>query len=308
MLSHLDTFQAVIRTGSMSKAAALLHLSQPAVSQHIRALEEHFGVELLRRTNRGIEPTPYGELVARYARRLLAIHQTLQQEITDLKAAEQGRILVGASSAIGGYALPCSVYLFRERHPGAWVDLMVAAAGEIVQRLQDDLLRVAVVEGPLGCEEALPADRWARHVLADDHLVLVGPVRGPLARRCPQRCTPDDLRQLPLVVREPGSGSRQALEQGLPAAGLTLADLNVLVQTGSLDAVKTSVEAGHGFALVSSWSVRKEVRNRQMRRIDLDGLQFPVPWTLLHLQESYLTPLERAFVRFLRSPADRGFC
>lgn len=72
MQNHLETFQAVLRAGNMSKAAAQLHLSQPAVSQHIKALEAHFSVELVRRTNRGIEPTPYGELVARYARRLPA--------------------------------------------------------------------------------------------------------------------------------------------------------------------------------------------------------------------------------------------
>lgn len=123
--------------------------------------------------------------------------------------AESGRILAGASTAIGGYALPCSVYLFREKHPGTWVDLMVASTGEIRQRPQDDLLHIAVVAGPPDWDDPALAVAWTSHVLTEDRLVLIGPVRGPHARLCRERCLPEGFRALPLIVREVGSGTRR---------------------------------------------------------------------------------------------------
>lgn len=304
-LEQLEMFCAVVRSGSMSRAAALLHVSQPAISQQIRALEAEFGTQLLVRTHRGVEPTPAGDALVRYARRILVLGRSLRAEIEALREAAAHRLVVGATPVIGGYALPCTIYLFRRRYPDARIDLVIANTTEVLQRLQDGLLHMAVIEGPLPSDVSLQ-DHWATQVLTEDTLVLVTPAKGPLAEK--ERFHVQDLREVPLILREKGSGTRRAIEERFPTGGVAFEDLNVVMELSSLEAIKTSVEAGHGVALLSRWTVRKEVHAGALRIAPLDGVTIRLPWTLIYSRTQSRTPLERQFLRTLRSPTERGFC
>ncbi|WP_374713154.1 LysR family transcriptional regulator [Symbiobacterium terraclitae] len=305
MNTALEIFCTVAKHGSMSRAAAELHLSQPAISQRLRALEEQYGLPLFRRTNRGVELTPAGETLSRYAQRILRLERSLQEEMESLRAEEPRQIVVGATSAIGGYALPCTVYLFQQKYPRTRIHLQIGKRSEVIQRLEDGLVGMALVEGP-AVEPRAVAHDWQVSVISEEDLVLITPATGPIAAQ--ERFTADDLCRLPLIVREQGSGGRLAVEEAWRAAGRQPSDLNIAMELTSVDAIKTSVAAGHGVALVSKWCVRAEARMGHLRIAPLEGIRFTSSWTLLYPRSGMRSTVERALLRTLRSPAERGFC
>lgn len=304
MINELETFAAVVRCGSMSRAATELHLSQPAVSQRLRALEEEYGMPLLRRTNRGVELTQAGEILARYARRLLSLNGALQEEMAALRNSEPRQVVIGATSAIGGYALPCTIYLFQQKHPSAKIQLVVGKRSDTLQRLQDGGFDLALVEGASSECEAI--EGWQCANVSEEELVLITPTSGPLAE--PPAFTLGDLQRVPLIVREPGSGTREVVEQELLKHGLRLDELNVVMELSGVEGIKTSVAAGHGVAITSKWCVRAEARMGQVRIAPLEGIRFVSRWTLLYPSNGNRSGLTRALLRTLRSPAERGFC
>lgn len=303
MTQELDIFCKVAKYGSMSRAAAELHLSQPAVSQRLRTLEEQYGLQLFRRTNRGVELTPAGEVLSRYAQRILQLERSLQEEMASLRAAEPKQIVVGATSAIGGYALPCTVYLFQQKYPDARIQLQIGKRCDVIQRLEDGLVDIALVEGP---DITAPSQDWQVSVISEEELVLITPPGGPFAGK--DAYTADDLTRLPLILREPGSGTRMAVEEGWKAAGRSATELNIAMELTSVDAIKTSVASGHGVALVSRWCVRAEARMGHLRIAPLEDIAFTSRWTLIVPKNGIKGAMERALLRTLRSPAERGFC
>ncbi|HYF94558.1 MAG TPA: LysR family transcriptional regulator [Symbiobacteriaceae bacterium] len=306
MMQDLATFIAVVRCGSMSKAAQELHLSQPAISQRLRALEEEYGLPLLRRTNRGVEVTPAGDILSRYARRLLNLDKLMQEELNALRQAEPRQIIIAATSAIGGYALPCTVYLFQQKYPTARIQLVIGKRSETLQRLNDGAVDMALVEGPDVSGQVSDLEGWQSQIVSEEDLVLAAPVTGPLAER--DSFTLSDLRATPLLVREQGSGTRMIVEQALKSTGLSLSDMNIAMEMSSLDAIKTSVAQGHGVALLSKWCVRVEARIGTIRIVPLTDIRFTSRWTLIYPHNQQRAALHRALLKTLRSPAERGFC
>lgn len=306
MMEELATFCAVVRCGSMSKAAQELHLSQPAISQRLRALEEHYGLPLLRRTNRGVEVTAGGDIVARYARRLLNMDKLMQEELNALRLDQPRQIIIGATSAAGGYALPCTVYLFQQKYPTARIQLVIGKRSETLQRLHDGALDMALVEGPDVADPGDEMEGWQSVAVSEEDLVLVTPVSGPLSQ--PEAFTLDQLRQTPLILREQGSGTRMVVQETLKAMGLSLSEMRIAMELNSIDAIKTSVAQGHGVALLSKWCVRVEARIGSVRIVPLSDLRFTSRWTLIYPRNSQRTTLHRALLKTLRSPAERGFC
>lgn len=306
MMEDLATFMAVVRCGSMSRAAQELHLSQPAISQRLRSLETQYGLPLLRRTNKGVELTPAGDVLSKYAKRFLSLDKLLQEEMDALRSAEPRQVIIGATSAVGGYALPCTIYLFQQKHPTARIQLVIGKRAEIMQRLVDGALDLALVEGPDAVETADEMDGWQSVVVSEEDLVLVTPVAGPLA--APAAYSLDTLRKVPLILREPGSGTRMVVEETLKAQGLQLSDLHLAMEMSSLDAIKTSVAQGHGVALMSKWCVKVESRMGTLRVAPLEDVRFSSRWSLLYPRTTQRTALHRALLKTLRSPAERGFC
>lgn len=298
---QLRAFCTAVKTGSISRAARDLHLTQPALSQQIQALEAQFGVELLKRNHRGVEPTAAGKAVFESGQRMLTLAGNLKEEVARIAGSTSQRLAVGASSGIGGYALPCSVYLFKEKYPEADIRLMVANTAEILERLEDREISVGLVEGPVE-----PRPELVATPLSVDELVLIVPPGGTWEGKT--EISLEELRQQPLLVREDGSGTRHTLEAALASAGLGLKDFRITMELNSLDAIKASVEAGRGVSLVCRMAIRKELRHGSLRSLSLQGLSFPHYCTMLHPRIGSRTPLESRFIRFMRSSRERDFC
>jgi DNA-binding transcriptional LysR family regulator len=306
VLEEFATFCAIVKSGSMSKAASDLHVSQPAVSQRLRTLEQAYGMQLLLRTNRGVELTPAGELLSRYARRLINLHNNLQEEMEALRSAEPSQVIIGATSAAGGYALPCTIFLFQQTHPAAKIQLVVGNRSETLQRLHDGALDLALVEGQPVPPHEDDREGWQATEVSEEELVLVTPVTGPWAEL--PVYTLEDLRRAPLILREQGSGVRQVVEQELQNHGLSISQFPEARELCGVNAGKTAVAAGHGVTLLSKWCVRVEARIGTVRIAPLQGIRFLSRWTLLYPAARQGSILIRSLVHTLRSPAERGFC
>lgn len=306
MFEDLNTFCTVIRHGSMSRAAVDLHLSQPAISQRLRSLEQEYGMPLLRRTNRGVEVTPAGEVLSRYAQRMISLHKSLVGEMDSLRTAEPKQVVIAATSSAGGYALPCTIFLFQQKNPSARIQLLIGNRASTLQRLNDGTVDMAVVEGSALAAGAEEPEGWHATDVTEEDLVLITPTTGPWSQV--SEYTLEQLRKTPLILREPGSANRQIFDAAIRQAGLTLNDFSVSMEISNVDAVKTSVSAGLGVALISNWCVRAEARIGTLKMAGLNGIRFPSRWTLYYAKNNKRTMLHRSLVRTLRSPAERGFC
>jgi len=304
-LSQIEAFYMVIRSGSISRAARQMHLTQPALSLQIRDLEEYFCVQLLERTNKGVKPTPAGELVYYYGQKLMSMKATLCSEIEKLQSSTAKQLRLGASTVLGGYALPCSIHSFKEKFPHAQINLSLANSQAVLEALMEGNLDIALIEGPLPEGVVLSADEFVSRSIGEDDLVLVGaPALIPEGR---EAVTLAELRGLPLLLREKGSGVRSAIEKALLVQGVQPGELNVMMEINSLDAIKSTLGMGKGYSIISYIGVRKELYYGTLKALTVEGLSYRNVFTMLHKRSAFLSPLEKAFIDFMRSK-DKGFC
>ncbi|MEW8958948.1 MAG: selenium metabolism-associated LysR family transcriptional regulator [Moorella sp. (in: firmicutes)] len=298
-LNNLRVFSTVAATGNLSEAAQRLFLTQPAVTQQIKHLEHHFAIQLLERTNRGVTLTEAGEILKKYAAQIVALYDEMESAMENLRTSISGQLTVGATSIIGGYAVPCSICIFKEKFPEAVLKLKVGNRRQIINDLKEGRIDIALIEGLdlkgpfITCE------------LAIEQLVIIAPNRPPWTERA--SISIDELKKQPFIMREPGSGTREVFEAALNSIGMDLSHLNVVVELASVDSIKAAVENGVGISVMSRLALRKELHTRTLRALELEGLTLEQKIYLAYNRERIQTRLGKAFINFLRSP-NRGFC
>lgn len=254
-------------------------MSQPAVSNHLHALEERFGVALLSRGRR-LKPTPAGEALAEHARRLLEAFEELEKEMAR-HAKPCGRLMVGASSTPGELLLPRLAAQFSKSYPDVTLGLRIGDTDETVAALLRRDVEVAVV----GCEVELPG--LENRVIERDELVPVVAASDTLAKK---ETSSADLAACDFVLREHGSATRRAVEKGLAAAGISP---HVVMELGSNAAVAGAVAAGAGIGVVP---VRTASAALTVKPLNIRGLSFSRPFVLVTERSRPLSPAAEAFV------------
>ncbi len=302
-LSQIEAFCAVILAGSISQAARQVHLTQPALSLQIRDLEEFFCVQLLERTNKGVKPTPAGEQVYYYGQKLISLKATLCSEIEKMQSSVARQLRVGASTVLGGYAIPCSIHSFKEKNPHAQVSLTIANSRNVLEMLLDGKVDIALIEGATPKNTRQGVDELVSRSIGEDDLVLV--TSSALIPEGKETVTLEELKALPLIIREQGSGVRAIVENALLSLGVKLEDLNIIMEVNSLDAIKAML--GKGYAIISYIAVRKELYNGTLKALAVKELSCKNTFTMFHKRSAFLAPLEKSFVDFMRSK-DKGFC
>jgi DNA-binding transcriptional LysR family regulator len=296
-LRQLEVFAAVYELRSFSRAASALRLTQSTVSEHVRLLEEELGTRVFDRLSRETVPTRAGELLYGYARQMLLLRTEARQALDQFLGQVTGTLLVGASTIPGEYVLPVVIGRFRGRHPRVAITLQISDSRGIAQAVLDGQVDVGVVGADPGNRvlEARP--------LMPDELVLVIPPGHAWTER--SEATLEELRAEPLIVREPGSGSRQALERALETSGRGLGEMRVVAEMGSTSAIKQAVKAGVGMSIVSRRAVEDECRHGLLGCVTLKDLaitrQF---YVVVHAGRSR-SPLCQAFLEFLTSEGDQ---
>ena len=292
-LRRLEIFVKVAEHGSFSRAAEALFLTQPTVSEHIRALEDELGVQLLDRLGRGATPTRAGQLFLGYAQRMLALSREARQAVDQFQGRMSGQLGVGGSTIPGEYLLPSLIGQFREKYPEISISLLIGSSRQVSDWVEEGKVEVGVVG-------ARPAARVLEaRELTTDELVVIVPAGHPWWSRGTVSLT--DLSTEPLILRERGSGSREALERALADVDLALSSLRIVGEFGSTQAAKQAVRAGVGVTLISKRAVMDECQAGFVACVTVEGLTVSRSFYLVVHRDRSRSPLAIAFLEFLES-------
>lgn len=297
-LRRLEVFVKVAELGSFSRAAEALFLTQPTVSEHVRALEEDLGVQLLDRLGRGAVPTPAGQLLLGYARRILILTREARQAVDKFQGRLFGELVVGGSTIPGEYILPALIGQFKTKYPDISISLRVGSSQQVSGWVEEGRVEIGVVGARPGSRVLV-----ARELMAD-RMVIVVPADHPWSRR--ESVTLAEIRAEPLVLRERGSGTREALERALAEAGTDLTAFRVAGEMGSTQAVKQAVRAGIGVTLISKLAVEDECRARLLICVHVRDLEFRRSFHLVTHRDRSRSPLAQAFLEFVESQFTNG--
>lgn len=290
-LRQLRTFTAVARHKSFTRAAEELHLTQPAVSMQIKQLEEQVGLPLFEHLGRRIHLTDAGKEVFVYGRVMLQQLDDLGTALDNLKGLSAGKLRISAIST-ANYFAPRLLADFQRHHPGVAVTLDITNREAILAQLDDNETDMAIMGAPPKGRE-LEAGAFM-----DNPLVIVAPPDHPLAEI--QRIPMQRLEEETFLVREPGSGTRGAMERFFKEHGLKL---KTGMEMGSLEAIKQSVEAGLGLAIVPLDAIDTELRLGLL--VTLEAADFPIrrQWFVVHRKGKRLSAAAQAFKDFLLDEA-----
>lgn len=294
---QLRTFLAVVDAGNYSSAAALLHMSQPAVSQQIRALEEQLGdIRLFRRVGQRMVPTHAGEELLTSARELVLLAERAEQNILALRGQVSGRIAVGCTPSSGERLLPRLLAGFHEQFPAVSLELAVAASEELFDALAERNLAVVLIEEQQrrrGLEAA---------ALGGEALVLVAPNGHALLKQ--EQVPPGVLREHPLALPRPGSPLRRTIEDSLRRRGVAAADLQAALESDSVTVLVQAARAGLGLAFVPRSCV--SLRADGVGLVDLAGQPVQQEWFLVRVRERSMPRAVQALYDFLTGPQARS--
>jgi DNA-binding transcriptional LysR family regulator len=291
---RLRVFQAVAIHLSFSRAAEELSISQPGVTFHVKGLEKAYGVELFERIGKRLYLTDAGRTLADYALRMFAMEREALETLEELKGLQSGLLVVGASATIGIYLLPEVVGEFRKRHPGIKVSLRIGNKRHTIERLLRNELDFGLVASPV-MDSALIAEPY----LDDELVVIVSPTHrfaGELL------VYPGEMRRETFLVREPGSGTQELMEERLSQLGIHPADT---MQLGSTEAIKQAVAANLGISVASRYSVEAELASGRLCAANLPSLQMQRRLLLLHHKDKRLSRTAVAFRMMLQELAVR---
>ncbi len=291
---QLATFHAVARLGSVSAAADEMHLTQPAVSLQIAALEDSARTPLVQRTGRGIRLTEAGELLDGYARRILELWREAGEEMATLQGVFAGTLRVGAITT-AEYLLPPMLVTFANEHPRVKVKLQVGNRDEIVRMLGSQEIDLAIMGRP-PAELKTVSTAFAKHPMA----FLAAPTHALMdtARRKP--VTMAELTEQRILVRERGSGTRATIERLFKDAGLPL---RIGSEMSSNEAIKHMCAAGFGIAFLSMHTCVLEMEAGVLALLPMEHNPIERDWYVMHLASRQLPHVAQAFERFL---AERG--
>jgi DNA-binding transcriptional LysR family regulator len=287
---QLAAFCAVVERKSFSQAAERLGVTQPAVSLQIRSLEQRLGRQLLDRSGRRVEPTEAGRRLYASAQRVLAAEEHLLEELAaDDEGAITGTLELGASTGPGGTVVPLLLCAFQEQQPEVRVRLTVSDTQTVVDRVAERELELGIVG----------AGRRHRGVAFEpffrDEVVLACPSDHRFAGKT---ISLDDLKGERLIVMQEGAGVRQVIEDELRKAGMRLRDLDVRLELGLQESVRSAVLAGHGVAFISRLAIEADLAAGRIATARVRGLDPVREIFLARASGRSETRAARAFVAF----------
>ena len=294
---RLRVFRAVAEELSFRKAAEVLHLSQPAVSQHVHALEEEVGVQLFDRARGGghgsqISLTEAGRVLQGYADRAAETMVEARRALAALNDETVGPLRLGASTTVAQYLLPRILGAFLKQYPQVKLSLVSGNTEHIVEAVTEKKVALGIIEGP-----AMRREVKTERMVQDEMVLIVSPNHAWASRKGGE-IEQKELAKVPLLLRERGSGSRRVVERALKKVGLPLRSLQVAMELDSTEAIISGVEAELGVGFVSRWAVGKVLRLGTVKVIAVKGLEIRRDFSFVRLAGAEMTGAAAAFQRF----------
>ncbi len=293
---RLRVFRAVARHLNFRMAAEELLLTQPAVTQQIKALEAELSVALFDRAGGHVALTAAGEALLPYAERLASLAGEAREAVVAATGTTAGSLEVGASQTIGQYLLPRLIAGFRREFPLVEVSAVGGNTQAVLEALAEHRVQVGLIEGP-----ALRRDVRVEDFM-EDHMVCVVPAGHEWAD---EEVTVDAMQGATIVTRELGSGSRRIVEHALEEAGVRMRDLRVGMTADSTEGLLSAVEAGLGVGFVSRWAVRNQLALGTLRVARVKGLKLGRMFSIATMAGPEPTGAAGAFRRFVLERAEQ---
>lgn len=294
MDQQLLVFVTVAELGNFTKAAEKLHMTQPAVSQYVQSIERNYGMKLLERSNKFVRLNKPGEIVYYHAKEILSLYIKIENLLDDLSKQPKGPLKIGASYSYGEYVLPNLIAKLHEAYPDISPTITIGNTKEVAELVSKNQLDIGIIEGWYN-DSQLQIETFA-----DDAMYIVTSANHPLANRR-EEVEFTDLEKETWIVREEGSGTREATEKLFKQ--LSISPENFMV-FGSTQLIKESVEAGLGITLLSQWTFRKEEKLSLLKTLPMKGTPFKRKFSIVYKKAAYITKALEVFIELLKN--DKG--
>jgi DNA-binding transcriptional LysR family regulator len=292
-VDQMKAFHKVAGTGSFTKAARELFLTQSAVSQQIRALENEVGSRLFDRSGKKIRLTGEGEALLTYTERLFDLHEEIETLFGSLRTLQKGKIAVGATGVIGTYFMPIVISAYHRQYPGIEIDLRMGNSEQILRMILDreiDLGVAGMVKKPAALRSVL---------IHQEELIFVCSPENPLAAR--RIVTLGDLDRIPFIWREKGTQTL-ALVQRWFQENATGDFPHQTLSLDNMEAAKRIVEEGYGVTIIPATAARREIDAGLLKRLNVVGFDLTVDYGLFYPKGRLFSGAAEAFLATLRAP------
>ena len=265
-LTKLNAFLHAAENLSFSESAKHLHLTQPTISHHIKALERELGVELFNRSGSRLKLTEAGRLLMPRARKLIRQSIETQEVMASLQHKIVGHLRIACSTTAGKYILPLLAARFCQRYPGVRLSILTCTPEYVVPRLLDEEANLGVVSSYEVCGNGLECQPF----FTDSATLIVSADHPWASRQC---IDPEDLLDELLIIREPTSGTRRVMLTELAKHDITLDDLNIYLEMGNAEAIVRTVAAGFGVSIVSTLATACPLERKRVVQVPVAGLE-----------------------------------
>lgn len=278
------------RNLSFTKASQELFISQPAISKHVQELEKEYNVRLFERLGNKIQLTKAGQLLLDHANKILKNYQKLNYDMNALQQYTTGELRIGASTTISQYVVPEMIAAFHRQFPDVRISMLSGNSREIEDALSSDIIDIGMVEGVI----RQPQLKYTSFM--DDELVAI--VRSDNTQLTKESISLAELKSIPIVIREFGSGTLDVIQQALKRQGISLSDLDIEMNFGTTEGIKHYVEKSDALGIVSIRSVNKEIYSNIFRIVEIDGMSINRKLSLVEKQGE-TSEIAKSFKRFI---------
>lgn len=284
----LHVFMTVAEQQNFTRAAKILHMTQPAVSSYIQNLERSMDIKLLERTNKYVRLNKAGEIVYHHAKEILGLYTRMENLLDDLKHTASGALSIGASYTYGEYILPYKIANLLQSYPQLNPNIVIRNSNEIIELVLHHQIDVGIIEGEIKNEKVKITP------FACDHLSITAASNHHLLNK--QNISSFDLSQETWLIREEGSGTREMQERCFRQLGFYP---ERIMTFGSTQVIKESIEAGLGISLLSQLSIKNELELGKLKLMDINGFPITRNFSIVTPTVKFQTKATKVFVELL---------
>lgn len=289
---RLKTFIAVAEKKSFSEAAKILYVTQPTITAQVKSLEEELNTKLFERTTKKVEMTQSAGILLKYAKSIVHLNDSAKKEIQEIEESIYGDLNIGCSLTIGEYMLPEFLKKLKDMYPLINMSVDITNSNNIVTSMKDQCIDVGLVETPINDPQII------MEPFLEDELILIASPDYFHAKEI--KITHELLKSTPLIMREKGSGTRAVVTDHLEQAGISINELNIVMELGSTEAIKSAVEAGLGVSVISRHSIKKEQKLQSLKAYAISNVAFYRNFYIAYRKDQVLKPTTDVFIEELK--------
>ena len=287
----INTLLTLISAGSYTKAARLLSLTQPAVSHQMRLLEEEYGIKLFYSGRKALKLTPEGEVLVKYARRLVALDDKARRAIDDARRNIR-RFTVGITTTLGEYLVSQIFSNYCAEHPEVSINFVTDTIKNIYEMLSLGQVDLAIVEG------GLPREGYTSVLLDTDYLCLVVGPQHPFAHR--ESVSLQELKKERFVLRSANAGTRVLFESHLRRLGEDISAFNIIIETDNITTIKELVNSGLGVTIMANSACREEASSGRLVVVPIENMNMPREINIVYHRDFSHTEVLAEILRIYR--------